>query len=299
MIHHLILLDETPELFLRQGQLISGNRKIAIEALGSIQCFSTRARWTQAALEAVSTQCPVVMARWDSSVSKWKTFSLSPRCRYVNPNALAEICRLSQGRATSLASSLLYTKVKNQHQMLRVFDPTIGDAPKLRENSFSRILRLESRYARFFWSRYFKAASQDLFAREKRGAKQPLNVALNYGYGFLHHALEWQCLASGLDPTIGIIHKLRRNRPSLVCDLIEPFRCCVELTVIRYLDEMHDKKAMAGRFAEMMEHRFRYRECQFRMRSILRLSVESFARSVQNPKVKFHPFLLHARDACL
>ena len=52
---------------------------------------------------------------------------------------------------------------------------------------------------------------------------------------------------------VGIFHKLRRNRPSLVCDLIEPFRCCVELTVIRYLDEMHDKNAMAGRFAEMLE----------------------------------------------
>ncbi len=191
------------------------------------------------------------MARWDGATRKWRTFGLSPRCRYVNPSAFYDLCRLAQRRATDFASDLLYTKVKNQHQMLRVFEPQIGNAPKLRENSYSRILRLESRYARFFWSRYFQAASQDLFAREKRRASHPLNVALNYGYGFLHHALEWQCLASGLDPSVGIIHKLRRNRPSLVCDLIEPFRCCVELTVMRHLDEMGDKKAMAGRFAEM------------------------------------------------
>ena len=299
MIQHLILLDEAPELTLRNGQLVSTGRRIAVDVLGSIQCFSTRARWTQSALEAVSTQCPVVMARWDGSIAKWRTFALATRCRYVNPTALYELCRLPERRATSLASDLLYSKVRNQHQMLRVFDPRIGDAPRLQANSFSRILRLESRYARFFWSRYFRLASEDLFAREKRKAKHPLNVALNYGYGFLHHALEWQCLASGLDPAVGIIHKLRRNRPSLVCDLIEPFRCCVELTVIRRLDEMGDKKAMAARFAEMMEERFRYRGGQFRLRSILRLSVESFAKSVRKPGEKFKPFLLDARDACI
>ena len=130
-----------------------------------------------------------------------------------------------------------------RRMMLRVFDPLIADMPRLADNSFSRILRLEARYARFFWARYFAAVSQDLFAREKRKAEAPLNVALNYGYGFLYHAIEWQCLASGLDPTIGIVHKLRRQRPSLVCDLVEPFRCCVELTLVRHLHEMHEKKA--------------------------------------------------------
>jgi len=298
MIHHLILVSESPELHVQNGRLISGSNKIAVETLGSIQCFATQARWTQTALESLANQCPVIMARWDKGSGKWRSFSLMPRARHVNPTALWQLCRLPDRRATVLASDLLYAKVRNQQTMLRVFDPYVEDLPKLADNSFSRILRLEARYARFFWTRYFAAVSQDLFEREKRKAQTPINIALNYGYGFLYHAIEWQCLASGLDTTIGIIHKLRRSRPSLVCDLIEPFRCCVELTLVRHLGEIHEKKAMAARFAEMLEGKWQYRGKTFRLRSIIRLSVESFAKALGDEK-RFQPFSLHPRDACV
>jgi CRISPR-associated endonuclease Cas1 len=298
MIHHLILLEDEADVQLQQGKLISCSKKIALEVLGSVQCFSTKARWSQSALEALASQCPVVFARWDSRAKKWMTASMIPRCRYVNPTAQAKVCRLTEKRATQLASDILWTKIENQHLMLRVFDPLLGPLPKLKDNSFSRILRLEAKYARFFWARYFKAASTDLFAREKRKAEHPLNAALNYGYGFLYHALEWQCVASGLEPGVGIVHKLRRSRPSLVCDLVEPFRCCVELTVIRHLDEMHDKKKMAGRYAEMMEETLTYRGHRFRLRSIIRLVVESFVQALDGKKA-FEPFALQPRDACV
>jgi CRISPR-associated endonuclease Cas1 len=292
-------MEEELELSVANGRLISGSNKLALEALGSVQCFASRARWSQTALEALASQCPVVMARWDSRIKKWATSSLAPKSRYVNPNALAGLCRLSERKATQFASDLIFSKIENQHLMLRCFEPTLAALPRLKDNSFARILRLEAKYARFFWAKYFAAAANDLFVREKREAKHPLNAALNYGYGFLYHALEWQCLASGMDPTVGIIHKLRRSRPSLVCDLIEPFRCCVELTVMRHLDQMHEKKFMAGRFAEMIEGKWFYRGHQFRLRSIFRLTVESFARAVQKKNEEFIPYRLHARDACL
>lgn len=291
--------DEEPELKVHQGKLISGSRKIAVDVLGSVQCFSSRARWSQSALEALTSQCPVVLARWDKRADRWATFSLAPRCRYVNPTALYRLCRLPERRATQLASDLLLTKVENQYSLLRALDPFLPPLAKLKENSFSRILRLEARFARTFWPRYFSAASSDLFAREKRRATHPLNAALNYGYGFLYHAIEWQCVACGLEPSVGIIHKLRKNRPSLVCDLIEPFRCCVEITLMRHLDHMHEKKEMAARYAEMLEEQWMYRGHRFRLRSIIRLAVESFSRAILSPKAKFHPFSLHARDACL
>ncbi len=298
MIHHLILLSEECELKLAQGKLISGSEKIALDVLGSVQSFSTRSRWTQTALEAVSAQCPLLLARWNKVAGKWATCSILPRCRYVQPSALEKLCKLSEKQSTKLVSDLIFSKIRNQHTLLRSYDPLLPPSPTLHENSFARILRLEAQYARFFWPRYFEAASSDLFAREKRQAQAPLNVALNYGYGFLYHALEWQCLASGLEASIGLIHKSRRNRPSLVCDLVEQFRCCVELTVMRHLEEIHDKKMLAGRFAQMLETRFQYRANQFRLRTILRLVVESFVRAVTE-KAPMQPFLLHARDACL
>ncbi len=300
MIHHLVLLGEDADFRVESGMLRCADKKVAVKVLGSIQCFASRAHWSQQSLNMLSEQCPVVMSRWDAQRGKWATCSILPRCRYVNPEATWRICTLPEKHSTQLASDLLMAKVENQHALLRSLDPALEPLPKLASNSFNRILRLEAKWAKFFWARYFEAAANDLFAREKRNAKAPLNVALNYGYGFLYHALEWQCVASGIEPGIGIIHRLRRYRPSLVCDLIEPFRCCVEITVMRYLDEMHDKKAMAARFAEMLESFWIYREHRFRLRSILRLTVESFVRNLSASKQHpFIPFRLHARDACL
>lgn len=66
------------------------------------------------------------------------------------------------------------------------------------------------------------------------------------------------------------------------------------------MNEMHDLKFMAGRFAEMMEDHWTYADHRFRLRTILRLVVESFARAIlaESPSL-FRPFSLHARDACL
>lgn len=298
MIHHLILLNDDCDVHVNQGILVSGKNRIALGTLGSVQSFSSRARWSQASLEAVSSQCPLILSRWKKETGKWATCSILPRCRYVQPHALEKLCGLTDKQSTRLASDLIYTKVRNQHTLLRSYDPLLPPAPSLHDHSFARILRLEAQYARFFWPRYFAAASTDLFAREKKQAKAPLNVALNYGYGFLYHALEWQCLACGLEAGIGLIHRNRRNRPSLVCDLVEQFRCCVELTVMRHVEEIGDKKFLAARFAEMLEARFFYQGKQFRLRTIIRLVVESLVRFLM-AKSPLRPFELHARDACL
>lgn len=297
MIHHLIILTDSQDLRVEAGKLVSGSRKIAIDTLASVQCLSSQSRWTQGALDALVTRCPVIMARWEKRKKKWSTYSLAPRARYVNPNAQWKLCRLPPRMATSLASALIWSKVCNQQLMLHTFSPQTPEKPHLQENSFNRILRLEAFYARYFWPRYFTALAQDLFERERRKPAHPLNAALNYGYGFLYHAIEWQCLASGLDPGIGIIHRLRRNRPSLACDLIEPLRCCVELTVARHLDDLSEPRRMAGHFAEMLESKWLYKGGAFRLRSIIRLMVESFVSALDGKP--FIPFALHARDACL
>jgi len=65
MINHLILLTEEQNLHVADGKLLSGQRKIAIESSGSVQCFSAACQWSQTALELLATQCPVAMARWD------------------------------------------------------------------------------------------------------------------------------------------------------------------------------------------------------------------------------------------
>jgi len=60
--------------------------------------------------------------------------------------------------------------------------------------------------------------------RHKRGATDPINALLNFGYTLLTRELEGLLEAAGLDPTIGFYHMADEDRPSLACDWVEEFR---------------------------------------------------------------------------
>jgi len=60
--------------------------------------------------------------------------------------------------------------------------------------------------------------------RMGRGATDPVNSLLNYGYGILYSRVEQALLLAGLDPYAGFLHADRPGKPSLVLDLIEEFR---------------------------------------------------------------------------
>jgi len=78
------------------------------------------------------------MSRWDKQQKKWQTFTLAPRARHVNPTALWKLCRLSPQCATQLASGLLWTKVCNQHEMHRFFDPRLAEKLQLKRTRARR-----------------------------------------------------------------------------------------------------------------------------------------------------------------
>ena len=60
--------------------------------------------------------------------------------------------------------------------------------------------------------------------REKRGAADPINGLLNFGYTLITRELEGLIEGAGLDPTIGFYHAPDDDRPSLACDWVEEFR---------------------------------------------------------------------------
>jgi CRISP-associated protein Cas1 len=79
-------------------------------------------------------------------------------------------------------------------------------------------------------SRYWALIGQKLpepfifTLRVKPHAKDVFNSCLNYFYGMLKNHVETAVLSMGLDPALGIIHRDGYKLPSLVFDLMEPFR---------------------------------------------------------------------------
>lgn len=69
--------------------------------------------------------------------------------------------------------------------------------------------------------------------RSKRPAYDPFNALLNYLYGMLYPMVELALMKAGLDPYTGILHADEYNRPTLVYDMIEPYRHWAEATAVR------------------------------------------------------------------
>lgn len=90
----------------------------------------------------------------------------------------------------------------------------------------NEVLAAEGNAARRYWSAIAALMPEyyDWPGREGRGANDPLNSLLNYGYGILYGQIERAVILSGLDPYAGFLHADRPGKPSLVLDLIEEFR---------------------------------------------------------------------------
>lgn len=88
------------------------------------------------------------------------------------------------------------------------------------------LMAAEGRGAERYWQgvRRLLLADLDWPGRRTQGATDPLNAAINYGYGILYSQVERALLLAGLDPYGGYLHTDRPGKPSLELDLIEEFR---------------------------------------------------------------------------
>jgi CRISPR-associated protein Cas1 len=110
-----------------------------------------------------------------------------------------------------------------------------------RARSVMDLRTVEGRVALRYWQACSSVFPESLDFRgrmtssHQNNASDPVNVALNYGYGFL----EGDCLRAantvGLEPAIGFLHDVSdyQTKQSLVYDLQEPYRWLIDLTVIQ------------------------------------------------------------------
>lgn len=68
--------------------------------------------------------------------------------------------------------------------------------------------------------------------RSRQPARDLFNAMLNYSYGVLYGMVERASILAGLDPCLGFLHTDNYAKPSLVYDLIEPFRILGDRAVL-------------------------------------------------------------------
>lgn len=107
-----------------------------------------------------------------------------------------------------------------------------GDVANLRS--------VEGRVATKYWLAFRHVMPESLLfegrmtSSHQNNASDPVNSALNYGYGFLEGEVRRAINSVGLEPSVGFLHDFSdyQTKQSLVYDLQEPFRWIVDVSVV-------------------------------------------------------------------
>lgn len=91
------------------------------------------------------------------------------------------------------------------------------------------LLGLEGVSTRLYFSHWFK--EMDWKGRKPRAKTDIINTTLDIGYTYLFNIMECMLNLYGFDLYQGIYHRCFYQRKSLVCDLVEPFRCLIDKLV--------------------------------------------------------------------
>lgn len=138
----------------------------------------------------------------------------------------------------SVAKVLVFNKINNQMSNLRKTrrkDGNTSSVISLCESSlesidsiedYNKLMGLEGVIAKEYFSAYFQNYSWA--GRHPRMKSDPLNVALDIGYTILFNYIESFLRMFGFDIYVGVYHRLWYKRKSLVCDIMEPFRCLID-----------------------------------------------------------------------
>jgi CRISP-associated protein Cas1 len=159
-----------------------------------------------------------------------------------------QVAAHSQGAA--LATAMIAGKIRNQRTLLRRnarddVGHTLVDLAALAHQALGaqtvgELLGIEGTAARLYFERLptmlagdprFATAFAEL-GRNRRPPLDPVNALLSFGYSLLLRDVVAACLAVGLDPFLGVLHRNRYGRPSLALDLAEEFRPLIADSVV-------------------------------------------------------------------
>ncbi|MFN3916990.1 MAG: type V CRISPR-associated endonuclease Cas1 [Flavobacteriales bacterium] len=122
----------------------------------------------------------------------------------------------------------LLNKTREKTDKIKLAKSNIEKSIALMEDvsDYRELMGLEGKVAKLYFQAYFEFA--DWKNRMPRVKQDTINATLDIGYTILFNYIESMTRLFGFDPYIGVYHQLWFRRKSLVCDLMEPFRCIIE-----------------------------------------------------------------------
>ena len=240
---------------------------------------------------------------------------------YTDRRGLEVAVAFARGKINNQAGFLRYTAKYRQetdadlYQELRWCADEVRDhleeLRRLQGNTVDdvrgQLLSIEGRAAQKYWNALKQIIPEQYNwpGRRGRGARDPVNAGLNYGYGILYGQIERALVLAGLDPYGGFIHTDRPGKPSLVFDLIEEFRqVIVDRTIVGMankgmkleLDEEgrlveSSRRAIADKVLARLEATERYERKRQPLRVIIQSQARHVATFVRGDRAAYEPFV--------
>jgi CRISP-associated protein Cas1 len=146
--------------------------------------------------------------------------------QYDNPNEIYIAKHIIANKIENqilLMQSLRY-KTKKECQSIRIIKGCLNSINGVKNSQ--ELLGIEGTASRFFFECYFK--NMGFSGRKPRCRNDIFNLLFDIGYHYLFNFIEANLELYDFDTYCGFYHKLYFQRKSLVCDIIEPFRCIID-----------------------------------------------------------------------
>ena len=154
-------------------------------------------------------------------------------------NTLLRQRQYSMENNFELAKNLIKNKIHNQFMLLsrakKIKTPIKHykiSAQKIdTATDAKQLLGIEGNHTKSYFQTYFKEVGW--YRRMPRAKVDEINVLMDIGYTLLLNFMDSILRLYGFDVYKGFYHTLFFQRKSLACDMIEPFRCLIDASIVK------------------------------------------------------------------
>ncbi len=232
---------------------------------------------------------------------------------------LKQLDILNSPRKIEFARAFVFGKVKNQLSYIKYLNkyrktltPFIDKIKQTIErvekaDTENSLMAIEANVSVQYWAAIREVIKEKVPSFEKRvtkGATDPFNMALNYGYAILYGRVRYHAVRASLALHISFLHTLNENKPTLIFDLIEEFRTAVvDRVIVSFINQgkklilnenkrldKDTRKMIAKGVIEKIHSFTKYEDSMMKIDTIISKQAYKLSRAIKKD-IKYTPFI--------
>jgi len=196
---------------------------------------------------------------------------------------------LDNGKGIIIANQIVKSKIEGQNKVLKKYGlkPIDGNIGEVKDRK--RLLAIESRHARLYFSQIFKLFPESIRPEKRKTYKayDGINNVFNFGYYVLKCRVHKALLKAKLEPYLGFLHSLQHGKPSLVCDFQDLYRYLIDDYLIERCRRLRKKDfVVVTDFMMRLKMGKRIHLCEYEADSLADGLNGLFSREVEIPRIR-------------